>query len=218
MNEQKFPSEEEYPDIKEIKDLPNPEERVFESEEIPVQNMERQGTRTVFQTNPQPPLRYQSTGNNVYRQTSRGQDTARVYYQAPVVSSQGNPAGGATERTGSRKTPGAIGFAFASSLLSLFLIPMFREFMPYFLNAYADPLTYDREAYLLYFLLVLIYGGASAMLAVFGLIFAPVGMNKAKRYDLEGYALGSATILISVVSLLLLTLSIACSLVINNII
>ena len=95
---------------------------------------------------------------------------------------------------------------------------MFREFMPYFLNAYADPLTYDREAYLLYFLLVLIYGGASAMLAVFGLIFAPVGMNKAKRYDLEGYALGSATILISVVSLLLLTLSIACSLVINNII
>ena len=188
MNEPEFPPEEEYLDIKEIKDVP------------------------------QPPLRYQSTGNTVYRQASRGQETARMYYQAPVVASQSNPAGGTAERTASGKTPGAIGFAFGSSLLSLFSIPMFCEFMPCFLSANADSLTYDRETYLLYFLLVLIYGGASAMLAVFGLIFAPVGMNRAKRYDLEGYALGSATILISIVSLLLLTVSIACALVINNII
>jgi hypothetical protein len=54
------------------------------------------------------------------------------------------------------------------------------------------------------------------MLALLGLIFAPLGINKARRYDLDGRALGTASILISVVSLLLLIVSIVSSLLINN--
>ncbi|NLV98610.1 MAG: hypothetical protein GX034_02320 [Clostridiaceae bacterium] len=200
MNEQKYPSEEESPNIEAIKDLPDTGEKDIENQVIP-----------------QSPLRYQSTGNNVYRQPPRGQDNTRVFYQTPVIPPSGAPADQPAIQAASRKTPGAVGFAFAASLLSLFLIPMFRELLPYFLNAYVDPITFDRESYLLYFLLVMIYGGASAMLAVLGLIFAPVGMNRAKRYGLEGYALGSATILISIVSLILLVVSIIYSLAIYNI-
>ncbi|NLC89504.1 MAG: hypothetical protein GX681_05515 [Clostridiaceae bacterium] len=217
MNEQKFPSEEERPDIEAIKDLPYPEEKDMENQAGPVQDIERPETRAVFQTNPQSPLRYQNSGSNMYHQPPRGQDNTRAYYQTAVIPPYDAQADVAAAQSVSRKTPGAIGFAFAASLLSLFMLPMFREILPHFLNAYVDPITYDRESYLLYFLLVLIYGGISAMLAVLGLIFAPVGINRAKRYNLEGSALGSATILISIVSLILLIASIACSLVIFNI-
>ena len=112
--------------------------------------------------------------------------------------------------------PGVIGAGFASSLLSLFLIPFFHDFIPIFLNAYADPITYDREADLMYFVLGMSYGCMSAMLARLVLIFAPLGINKARRYDLDGRARGTASILISVVSLLLLIVSIVSSLLINN--
>lgn len=180
-------------------------EKFVLSEEKPVQ------PQTVYQTSPQTPPRYQAAGTPVYRQMPRTAENSRVYYQ-PVAP----PSGAEVETRRSRSMPGVIGAGFASSLLSLFLIPFFHDFFPIFLNAYADPITYDREAYLMYFVLVMIYGGMSAMLALLGLIFAPLGINKARRYDLDGRALGTASILISVVSLLLLIVSIVSSLLINN--
>lgn len=163
-------------------------------------------------TGTQAPHRYQTVGTQVYRQAP-GRENSRVYYQQPVIQSQ-TASQQDDKRPGSM--PGVIGFGFASSLMSLFLIPFFRELFPIFLKSYADPINYDRQTYLMYFVMILIYGGISAMLAVFGLIFAPVGMNKAKRNNLEGRALGTATILISAVSLILLLASTVSLLLIHN--
>ncbi|MDD2427160.1 MAG: hypothetical protein PHR78_02970 [Eubacteriales bacterium] len=223
MNEQNYPTPaEEKSNVENMEDLlPSEDSKITDTkteadtDRFVIPEEKATETKTVFQTNPQAPPRYQSTASNMYRQPPRGQDNNRVYYQQQVTPAYENQ--NETEiRTRSRSMPGTIGFGFAASLLSLFLIPFFHDFFPIFLNAYSDPITYDRETYLMYFVLVLIYGGVSAMLAVFGLIFAPLGMNRSKRFDLEGRALGSATILISIVSLILLVVSIVSSLLIHE--
>lgn len=221
MNEQDFSPQDEYKDTSSIDENyineKNSEEGKEASEPVSKQK-ETVKTPVSPITNPQAPHRYQTVDTQVYRQPP-GRENSRVYYQHPTIQQPASNYAQSAVRQDDRKPgriPGVIGFGFASSLLSLFLIPLFRELFPNFLNAYSDPITYDREAYLMYFVMILVYGGVSAMLAVFGLIFAPLGMSRAKRHHLDGQALGTATILISVVSLILLLVSIVSTLLIHN--
>ncbi len=95
--------------------------------------------------------------------------------------------------------PGATAFGFTSALLSLFLFPLFKE-------AFSNYLLYEGtvEALLRYYYYASwVFGGASALFGLLGLVLTPIGGFCSKRRQSEGRGLAVAGTLIAFVALIL---------------
>lgn len=95
--------------------------------------------------------------------------------------------------------PGITGFGFTSALLSLFLLPFYKE-------AFENYLLYDGvQAILLhyYYYATIALGSLGILFALFGLVLTPVGIHMSKRRENNGRALGVSGLLIALVALIL---------------
>ncbi len=96
--------------------------------------------------------------------------------------------------------PGITGLGFTFALLSLFLLPFYKE-------AFANYLTYEgaREFFIYYYYYATIgLGSGSALFALLGLILTPVGIHISRRRARDGAALGVAGVLIAIVAIILI--------------
>ncbi|HZK29162.1 MAG TPA: hypothetical protein VFD19_02975 [Clostridia bacterium] len=96
--------------------------------------------------------------------------------------------------------PGITGFGFTSALLSLFFLSFYKE-------AFSNYLLYEGAQEIVlryYYYATLVWGGMSALFALFGLILTPFGSRLSKRRGTEGRALGVAGVLISLVAIILM--------------
>lgn len=96
--------------------------------------------------------------------------------------------------------PGITGLGFTLSLLSLFLIPLYKE-------AFADYIAYEgvKEFFILYYYYATIsLGGTSALFALLGLVLTPFGIHISRRRQRDGAALGVSGVLIAIVALILI--------------
>lgn len=98
-----------------------------------------------------------------------------------------------------RGIPGITGFGFTASLLSLFLLPFYKD-------AFESYLLYEGAKEILlhyYYYATIALGSGGILLALFGLILTPVGVHLSKRREGNGRALGVSGILIALVALIL---------------
>ena len=96
--------------------------------------------------------------------------------------------------------PCVTGFGFTLSLLSLFLVPFYKE-------AFENYLTYEgAKEFLLhyYYYATLALGGSSALFALLGLILTPFGIHFSRRQQRDGASLGVSGVLIAIVAILLI--------------
>ncbi len=95
--------------------------------------------------------------------------------------------------------PGITGFGFTSALLSLFLLPFYKD-------AFENYLLYDGvQAILLhyYYYATIALGSLGILFALFGLVLTPVGIHMSRRRENNGRALGISGLLIALVALIL---------------
>ena len=95
--------------------------------------------------------------------------------------------------------PGMTGFGFTSALLSLFLLPLYKD-------AFEAYLLYEGAKEVLlhyYYYATIALGSGGILLALFGLILTPVGIYLSKRREGNGRALGVSGLLIALVALIL---------------
>ena len=96
--------------------------------------------------------------------------------------------------------PGVTAFGFTLSMLSLFLVPFYKE-------AFTNYLTYEgaRELFLHYYFYATIgLGSGSALFALLGLILTPVGIHLSRRHKRDGASLGVSGVLIAIVAIILI--------------
>lgn len=96
--------------------------------------------------------------------------------------------------------PGITGFGFTLSLLSLFLVPFYKE-------AFTNYLTYDASIEVLlhyYYYATMVLGGTSALFALLGLILTPFGIHISRRHQRDGASLGVSAVLIAIVAIILI--------------
>ena len=94
--------------------------------------------------------------------------------------------------------PGLTGFGFTAALLSLFLMPFYKE-------AFDQYLFYEgAKEFLLnyYYYATISIGSVSALLALLGLVLTPIGVHLSRRRQSDGRALGIAGTLIALVALI----------------
>ncbi len=134
-----------------------------------------------------------------------------IQYAVPMPAPQ--PAPPKKEKKARIGVPGITGFGFTSSLLALFLLPLFKE-------AFSSYLFYDGSVEFLlryYYYAAIGLGGASALFALLGFILTPIGVHISRRRQRDGAALGVAGILIAIVALLLIVgVTLSHSILYNN--
>ncbi|MFA5585089.1 MAG: hypothetical protein WDA02_00875 [Saccharofermentanales bacterium] len=131
-------------------------------------------------------------------------------YAVPMPAPPASPKKEKKARIG---VPGITGFGFTSSLLALFLLPLFKE-------AFSNYIFYDGSVEFLlryYYYAAIGLGGASALFALLGFILTPIGVHISRRRQRDGAALGVAGILIAIVALLLIVgVTLSHSILYNN--
>ena len=137
---------------------------------------------------------YASSGTPVQSYSAGGPQTTMPAHQPPATYIFEKP------KKIYKGIPGITGFGFTSALLSLFLLFFYKE-------AFGSYLLYEGSKEVLlhyYYYATLVFGSASALFALFGLILTPMGIHLSKRRETEGRALGVAGVLISLVSIILI--------------
>jgi len=124
--------------------------------------------------------------------------------QPPVQYVPSVPAQAPAIRTKQKKVrigvPGITGFGFTLSMLSLFLLPFYKE-------AFTNYLTYDggKDFFLhYYYYATMALGGSSALFALLGLVLTPVGIHISRRHQRDGASLGVSGVLIALVAIILI--------------
>lgn len=134
----------------------------------------------------------------VYKEPDR--DAAEKHVQTVTYYTQPVPAAEPPKKKVRQGVPGSTAFGFTSSLLSLFLVPFFKE-------AFTNYLTYAGNSQLAlytHYYSTMALGIAGAVFALLGLICSPIGMRRSKVDDRDGRGLGVAGMLIAVVAIILL--------------
>ncbi len=128
-----------------------------------------------------------------------GMPMSQPVHQSPAYAPPMPPVAPPVPAKIHKGVPGMTVLGFTLALLSLFIMPFFKE-------AFSNYLFYDGNQEVLlkyYYYATWILGGMAALFSLIGLVFSLIGGSLAKRRQVEGRGLSVAGTIIALVALLL---------------